>query len=657
MFVFALALYSNTLNNAFVFDDHTLIVHNPHILGMRSWPKLFTQGYWPEEMGEKLYRPLTMLSYGVNRRLLGRLDPSPYHAVNILLHGANAALVCALVLRLFGAQRRLLALAAGLFFAVHPLQADAVAPVYGRAELLAAFFYLLALWFWVRDPQTKPVTLNWAASLGAFALGLLSKETAITLPAALLLCDWTLGRLRRQHTRALPIRYGGLAAVIVLYLLARWHALGALTTAQFYFSQPLLRHPLPSPFTVGAIERWATACAVIGRYALLLLWPARLSPDYSYAAVTIAQSLASSAVWLPASAALISIAGAFWLAKRDRALAFAVLFFWVAFSVVSNFIVPTGAWMAERFLYLPMFGVAILAGRGVEKLTKLRLPDAVVLGLLVGALALCSVRTFLRNRHWRDGATLWSSAVRAQPRSVVVLHNWGESLLAGGQPARAAEIFRQALEISPGMSDTHTVLSRALLQLRQFDAAISAAQRALALRPGSALAHNNLGLALMGQGDFTGAVRHLRVAAEALPGMYDTWNNLGVALFNVDRFDEAIQAYETALRLAPGNASAHFNYGLALLRLARPAEAAQQFGAALRHNPGLTIAHMYLAQTSAELGDLAGAERHLRAGTEAEPANAAFYLALAQLYAATGRTNEAMQAAAHAQRLQGQPPR
>lgn len=657
VFALALVLYSNTLGNNFVFDDGTLIVQNPYIVGMRSWPKLFTRGYWPEELGEKLYRPMTMLSYGVNLRFLGRLNPSPYHTVNVFLHAANSALVCALVLALFGQQRRLLALAAGLIFAVHPIQVDAVAPIYGRAELLAAFFYLLTLWLWTRADPARPLEKNTGLALGCFALGLLSKESAITLPAAALLCDWVTGRLRRENTRALAIRYAGLAGVVVLYLLLRAHAFGALTTAQFYSSQPLLRRSLPLPVTVGFGERLATAGTVLGRYALLLVWPAHLSPDYSYAAVTIAHSLASPVVLLSLASVLATIGAAIWLARRNQPAAFAILCFWIAYSVVSNVFVPTSAWMAERFLYLPMVGVAVLAGLGAEWVTKRVKPDVVALGLLAGIFALLAGRTFLRNRDWRDGPSLWSSAVRAQPRNALALHNWGEMLLATGRPGEAVPVFESVLKIVPGMADSENALSRALLQLQKFDDAAAAARRALALRPRFAQAHNNLALALMSKGDYAGGVEELRLATSAEPDFYDAWNNLGVALFNSGKFEEAIEAYKKALAIYPAYASCHFNYGLVLLRLERTAEAGQQFSEAVRSNSSLTIARLYLAETKGRLGDLAGAERELLAGAQAEPNRPEFYAALAQVYTVMGRSNEATQAAARAQQLQPPPSR
>jgi tetratricopeptide (TPR) repeat protein len=608
-------------------------------------------------MGEKLYRPVTMLSYAVNRRFLGRLNPSPYHTVDVLLHATNAALVCALVLVLFGVRRRLLALAAGLLFAAHPIQADAVAPIYARAELLAGLFYLLALWLWTRAGPTRLVAKDAMLAAGCFALGLLSKESAVTLPAALLLCDTVLGRLKRENARALAIRYAGLAAVLVLYLLARAHALGVLTAAQFYYSQPRLLHPLPLPYTVGVVERLATAVSVIGRYALLLLWPAKLSPDYSYAAVTVAKSFAAPAVLLPLAGALATIVVAIWLAWRNRVLAFAILFFWVAFSVVSNLLVPTSEWMAERFLYLPMLGVAALVGLGTEWIAQRAKSDAVALGLLAVVAVPCAGRTFLRNRDWHDGPRLWASAVRAQPRSVVALHNWGEMLLAGGKPGEAVPVFESVLTIVPEMADSESALSRALLQLQKFDDATAAAQRALELRPGFAQAHNNLALALMAKGDYAGGVEQLRAATQAQPDFSDAWNNLGVALFNTSKFDEAIDAYKKALETDPKFGSCHFNYGLVLLRLDRPAEAAQQFGEALRYNPSLMIARLYLAETRARLGDLAGAERELLAGTRAEPNRPEFMAALAQVYAVMGRSNDAMQAAAKARQLQSAPAR
>lgn len=649
VFVVALALHANTLGNSFVFDDGTLIVQNPHIIGMRSWPRLFTHGYWPEELGDKLYRPLTMLSYAAQRRfaILGGLNPLLYHLVNVLLHAGNAALLCLLVVRLFGDQRRLLALAAGLIFAAHPIMADAVAPVYGRAELLATLFSFLALWWWTRGDPARPLGRDTILAAGCFGLGLLAKESVVILPAAALLCDALLGRLSRDHAKTLAIRYGALLAVVAVYFGLRAHALGGLTTAQFYYSQASLRHLLPLPVTVGFIERLATAFSVIPRYVLLLVWPVRLSPDYSYAAVTV-RSFPDLPALVGFLFAVANIGAAVWLWRRNRIVAFAVALACATFSVVSNLLVPSGVWMAERFLYLPMAGLALLLACGVELLarrgTRALAVPAVVLVLWAG-------RTWTRNRDWHDGERLWKSAAAAQPRSVVALHNWGEMQLALGRAEPAAETFRQALQIAPDMADSHSALSRALLQQLQFDDAAAAARAALALRPQFGMARNNLALALAAKGDYTNALPELERATRDSPDYYDAWNNLGVILFNLGRYDEAVTAYKRCLDIFPQYASARFNFGLVLLRLDQKTNATEQFRAAVQFNPGLAVARLYLAQTYAQMNDYAGAERELKTGMQIEPRNPALPAALAQLYTTTGRSNDAAQAVADVNRL------
>ena len=643
VFLVVLALYANTVGNRFVFDDGTLIVQNPNIIGMRSWPRQFTSGYWAEELSDKLYRPVTMISYAVQRRFgfIGGLNPSPYHFVNIVLHAANAALVCLLIAWLFGEDRKLLALAAGLVFAVHPIQADAVAPVYGRADLLAGLGCLLALWLWTRArPALVPAAL-------CFAAGLFAKESAIVLPGLAMVCDALLGRFRREEARALMVRYGVLLVVVAGYVALRWNALGALTTAQYYYSQPALHHPLPLPMTVGMVERLATAFSVIPRYAMLLVWPARLLPDYSFAAV-MPVTFADVGAIVGCLVVVAIIGAAVWSWSRHRAASAGLAFAALGFVTVSNLLVPTGAWMAERFLYLPMIGLAALAGLGAEWLGRRRVEWLAVALIVLGGFF---ARTFLRNRDWRDGERLWQSAVAAQPRSVVALHNWGEMQLARGESEPAVQTFRAVLEIAPDMPDTHSALSRAYLQLRKFDEAAVAAQRAVELRPRFAVAYNNLALALAAKGDYYAAIDHLLTATTQNPDFYDAWNNLGVVYFNTGKYNEAIDAYKRSIDIFAGYASSRFNYGLVLLKLNHSSDAIQQFTAALQYNPGLTVARLYLAQTYAQTSDWGNAERELKAGVQVEPKNPAFYAALAQLYSATGRTNEAAQATAEVTKL------
>ena len=109
-------------------------------------------------------------------------------------------------------------LVAALIFGLHPLQTEAVDLISFRAEPLAAFFVLGGLWLYLLARRRRGAAAAGlvAGCAGAFALGLLSKETAILLPLLIALAELFFpipeGR-RRRLALALP----AFAVVAVLF--------------------------------------------------------------------------------------------------------------------------------------------------------------------------------------------------------------------------------------------------------------------------------------------------------------------------------------------------------------------------------------------------------------------------------------------------------
>jgi hypothetical protein len=163
--------YLPSLGGAFQFDDYNVIVHYPTV---HSWRTLF------ERAGGGV-RAVLKASYVLN----WTINPGPlgFHLVNIALHALNAVLLFFIGRRLFGEKP---ALIAALLFALHPMQTEAVTYISGRSSSLMAAFYLSALLVYLRGA-------HWALSSLLFVLALATRETAVTLPAALLLVELVRG--------------------------------------------------------------------------------------------------------------------------------------------------------------------------------------------------------------------------------------------------------------------------------------------------------------------------------------------------------------------------------------------------------------------------------------------------------------------------------
>ena len=181
-----LIVYYNSLSNGFVYDDLGSIVENKYIKQPgRFIASLFSQSYYQFAGLEASYRPVATLSYFLIYAI-AELNPFYYHLASLILHTLNAILVYWLANLIL--QNRLRALIAGMLFACHPVLSEAVNCIDFNDDLLAAFFFMLALIFYIRIKAEGCNRISRAYSLALvfYLLGLLSKEMAITLPAVIL---------------------------------------------------------------------------------------------------------------------------------------------------------------------------------------------------------------------------------------------------------------------------------------------------------------------------------------------------------------------------------------------------------------------------------------------------------------------------------------
>lgn len=544
----AFLAFSNSFDAALSLDSATLVLKDPRIreASVRNLGLIFQHSYyWPNgEAG--LYRPLTTLSFLLNYSILGDTDRAfGYHAINFLLHGLNVLLVYALALRL--SKREVAAFLIAALWAVHPVQTEAVTNVAGRADLLAALGVLGGFFAYLKSIESR----GWLAGVAVMAaLGAFAKESAAVLPGVILLYELVLGR-RRQAAL-----YGILAAAapVGVLLLAR-HAV--LTTSEL----PYVDNPIAgADFFTGRL----TALAICGRYLALLLWPAHLSADYSYAQIPMASGSAEDwAAWLGVLALSVIVV---WLWRRERNVFFFACFAILTFAPVANVVFVTGSIMAERFLYLPSMGFIAALVLGMYALKpRLALP---VLCAIAAALA---VRTYARNADWSSELSIVSAGVRTSPNSFKLHARLSELLFqsggTSGEIAPAIEEAEKSIAILDPLPDSRNqadvyrtaggyyLVQGDLLRQRNQDAAQAYARSLQLLERSAAIAkavhaqgadpsvvYQMLSAAYQRTGQ---AGKAADAAAEALmlhPQTADAYRQIAYTLLAADRRDAAVQA-------------------------------------------------------------------------------------------------------------------
>lgn len=578
-------LFAGTAANDFVFDDVNIVAKNPLAKDPAALGEIFSSHYWKNVSPTgNLYRPLTIWSFAANHALTGP-GPAGHHLTNAAIHGAVAALLVLLAARLgLGAMG---ALSAGLLFALHPIHVEAVAPVVGRSELLAAFF-LLAAWLahaaasWSTPRRAASAWRRWgliAAAAILYGAGLLSKENAAVLPALLLLADMALA------PRGTPRRLGLLSLACMVAVLGIWLVVRNAVI-------PGLPADDPQGSVFGGVDsptRLLTATGVLGRYLWLLLFPLQLSADYSYHQIPLISSpfhplaIGSAVVYIA-----LALAG-FYLASRRRLSGVAILVYLGALFPVSNLAFSIGAVMGERLLYLPSVGLCLLVPALFAEIPRTRGAATVRRGaavLLLLVLSLYAARVIVRNADWKDPYTLFSVTVQTSPESakahynlgvaeeergdraaamaayrraiaikpdmVQALRNYGLDLLHEGRPREALERLRAAAHLDPNIPDLFGDIGIALHQLGRAGEAAAMLRREIEMHPENGRAHYNLATLLLERGDAAEALPLLERAALLDPRNADIHAQIGYALGELNRHDEAQKAFQEALRLDAG---------------------------------------------------------------------------------------------------------
>lgn len=407
------AAFAASLGAAFQFDDYNVIVGNPAVHG---WSAL------AGELGPGL-RPVLKASYALSWTLGGG-EPLAFHAFNVLVHALNTVLLYFIGLRLAARWQPGLenaVLLAALVFALHPVQTEAVTYASGRSVSLAAAFYLGAILVYLRGAPL------WA-SLGLFALACGTRETALVLPAALLLCELA----TRQRAPWLEIlRKQG----------AHWLLAAALAATP-------LAHERYARFFGAAFGERSIADNLlsqvqgVGYLVSRLFLPHRLNVDPALPAITSWD--AALAFQVLALGALLAL-GAMSLRTRPW-IGLGIGWFFVHLAPTNSF-VPRLDIANERQLYLALWGLALAVA---VQLSTMALPAIATRGTAFALCAALAVLSASRQLDYRSEVALWESAVREAPWNARAYNNLGYARWLSGDRQGAVREYRQALAMDPG---------------------------------------------------------------------------------------------------------------------------------------------------------------------------------------------------------------
>ncbi|ABW67215.1 tetratricopeptide repeat protein [Desulfosudis oleivorans] len=448
--VFVLILYGNTFHGDFVFDDVPNIVDRAdlHMEGL-SLPAVLDACTMGKDGASYVHRPVSNLSFALNH-WVGGLRPAGYHVVNLLIHLVATLFVFKAILLLLEigkvprpwADRLLIAGVATLLWAAHPMQIQAVTYIVQRMASLAAMFYVVGIWAWLKfriasagADSRRPWGFAFLA-LVTVALALGSKENAALFPAALLLveaCFFDAAWLRRLFVR--PV-------VPVAIVLAAVVGIGI-----WLFSTSLLNGYVDRPF--GLKERLLTEPRILFFYLYQFLAPVpeNFSIDHDF---TLSTSFVHPVTTLLSVAGILGMLAAALVYRKKYPLAcFAVLFYFVHHLIEST-VLPLEL-VFEHRNYLPSMFLFLPVALGLNRLLAIyrqrsRFIYYTIAGVAAFGFLFLGICTYVRNYDWQSPESLWQSAIVKAPDLTRPYHNLAWFYERTGDTDKALALYTVALE-------------------------------------------------------------------------------------------------------------------------------------------------------------------------------------------------------------------
>ena len=566
LFLGTLALYYPALQNGFVnYDDPNYVTSNWHVqqgLTSRGVAWAFTA------TAEANWHPLTWLSHMLDVQSFG-LGAAGHHAQSILWHALNVVLLFLLLAKATGFVGRS-ALVAGLF-AVHPLNVESVAWVAERKTVLCTFFLLLALaaygWY-----AKKPRVGRYLLVALLFALALMAKPMAITLPFMLLLVDfWPLRRFPRTSLSKLVLEKIPLLA------------LSAASAAITLYAQR-------AGGAVGLIEALPLAMRVKNAiYSYLIyvektVWPSRLAVFYPHPE-------GSLALWrvIVAAAVLAAITALFWHFRERRYLLAGWLWFLGTLIPVIGIVqVGRQAW-ADRYAYFPVWGLLVIAvWLLAEAAARIKLSLAAQVAIASAVLLGYSVAAHIQMGYWRDSYSLFTHAIQAPDANPVAEGNLGSALIDMQRPELAVPHLERAIQLMPTLAAAHYNLGILLQRQNELDRALQEYQLALKYASDereAAQTHNNLGVLFKQLGRRDEAITEFTYAIALNPHEQNSLLGRGLIERDEGKLDAALHDFSQAARTAPSPSALYWK-GRVLEDKGQLAASAEAYRGALKLSPG-----------------------------------------------------------------------
>lgn len=552
-----LLVYQQVKDHDFlVWDDFEYVVENPHVRYGLSLENVIWAIKTPYASN---WHPLTWMSHMLDCDLYG-LNPAGHHLNNLLLHLMNTVLLFLLMIRMTSQPWQGAFVAA--IFAIHPLHVESVAWVSERKDLLSTFFFFLTCLAYVQYTR-KPYARTYALCIFLFILGLASKPMLVTLPFILLLLDyWPLSRFSFSPCRSdsPPGQRGFLFLVVEKWPFFLLSALSTIVTLYCSKSDQALAPPEALPFVI----RFGNGLLSYAMYLIKSFSPHDLAFFYPH-------PMGALSPWKVIGSALLLSAISVMASRATRERPYMIvgwLWYLITLLPVIGFLQVGSQAMADRYTYVPLIGVSIMAAWGAADILKgsrvLRHAFSLGLGVVILLLALV---TSSEITYWKNGENLTKRALAVTSGNYTAHYMLGNERMRQGRTEEAILDFEEALKLRPDHFPARHNLAMAMASMGKTDEALPHLLAAMKQQPGNAGIHSSMGDVCLTQGKMEQAITAYTEALRLDSSLWKVHNNLGVAFLRAGLASEAIPHFKEALRINPGDGKARASLEIARKKL------------------------------------------------------------------------------------------
>jgi tetratricopeptide (TPR) repeat protein len=580
----AILLYSNSIKNGFIYFDDPECVTENYSIRQINWDNIVHYFTTPLQY---MYTPVVLISYATDYQI-GKLDPTIYHATNLLFHLINIILVYCLFLIL--TRQFHLSIFIAVLFAIHPVNVDGISWIGVRNNILSTLFYLGSLLFYTYYLKNNLKLKYLILSVFSFLLAAFSKSSAIVLPVILFLWDYYYGRKWKVNL---------LIEKIPFFLISLF--IGIITLQ--------MRTDVSANMDYTLFDRFIMICSSLTAYLYKLIIPFPLSFVYAYPAKN-GEFLPPYLYLAPIIFCLI-VWGLYKLKISKKVIMVGLGFFLINI-LLSQAVVLIDNYKANRYAYLGYIGLyfilAELNGQILFSVKGWRSKiKSIWKPLLVIFVIVFSFLTYSRNSLWKDTVTLLDDVIKKQPDIPWVYNNRGIAKYKDGDYEGALKDFNHTLEL-----DSNFLLSyyyKGVLKEidRDFQGSVAEYDTAISLDPQFSEAYFGRGKSKLELKDYQGALHDFSKSVEIDAYFVDGYLYRGMVKSKIGNYEGAIADYDMAISYDPEYGDLYNYRGAAKMELKDYQGAINDLNKAIELNQGYAEAYYNRGNVKNQLNDESGA--------------------------------------------------